>query len=51
MKCDCCGKLYNLDCGEANEFGKHILSSHRFRIDPIKTVFYGRCGDCQEEND
>lgn len=47
LKCDSCGKLVNIDCGTADEFGKHILNSHEFRIDPIKTVFYGRCKACQ----
>ncbi|MDR2649336.1 MAG: transcriptional repressor [Clostridiales bacterium] len=49
IKCDCCGKLYNLECGEADEFERHILNSHRFRVDLVKTIFYGSCEDCQNK--
>jgi len=48
MKCNVCGKLISLNCTEANEFENHILDSHNFKIDPSKTVFYGRCGGCKE---
>ncbi|MDR1412956.1 MAG: transcriptional repressor [Actinomycetes bacterium] len=49
MKCDGCGKLYNLECNEADEFEQHVFSSHNFRINPMKTVFYGMCEDCHEK--
>jgi Fur family ferric uptake transcriptional regulator len=48
LKCDRCGKLYSLECGEADNLGRHILKSHKFRIDPAKTVFYGECDSCQD---
>ncbi|MEL7609789.1 MAG: transcriptional repressor [Bacillota bacterium] len=47
LKCDCCGKLCSLDCNTVGEFEKHVLKFHEFRIDPVKTVFYGRCKDCR----
>jgi Fur family ferric uptake transcriptional regulator len=46
LKCERCGRLYRLDCRSAGEFEAHILRSHEFRIDPVKTVLYGKCGDC-----
>jgi Fur family ferric uptake transcriptional regulator len=49
MRCDACGRLYTLDCDEANKFEEHVQYAHRFCIDPVKTVFYGRCGACQEK--
>jgi len=46
MKCEGCGKLFVLSCDEADEFESHLKSEHNFRLDPLKTVFYGTCGDC-----
>jgi len=48
MKCDSCGRLYTLECHEADQLGQHILTSHQFQVDPIKTVFYGKCAACQD---
>jgi Fur family ferric uptake transcriptional regulator len=46
LKCERCGKLYRLDCHSVGEFESHILKTHEFRIDPVKTVLYGKCKDC-----
>lgn len=48
LKCEDCGSLIHLDCNLLDDIGKHIRASHGFRIDPNKTVFYGKCGDCTE---
>lgn len=49
MKCELCGKLIHLHCGMIPELGEHLLSHHGFRIDPLRTVIYGICEDCREE--
>lgn len=45
-RCAVCGRLLHLHCAELPAFSEHILSEHRFKIDPQRTVFYGICGDC-----
>jgi Fe2+ or Zn2+ uptake regulation protein len=35
-----------LDCHSIGEFENHILKSHEFYIDPVKTIFYGKCKSC-----
>ncbi len=47
-KCERCGKLIHLHCEELDEIREHMLLEHHFRIDPIRTVFYGLCEDCQK---
>ena len=48
-KCQVCGKLIHLHCEELPELQKHILEHHGFSIDPVRTIFYGVCGQCREE--
>lgn len=45
-KCEKCGKLIHLHCEELEEIQTHLLDEHRFRMDPIRTVFYGLCENC-----
>ena len=45
-KCEKCGKLIHLHCDEVNEMRSHLLEEHRFKIDPMRTVFYGLCEQC-----
>lgn len=47
-KCERCGKLIHMRCEELESIGAHVLEHHGFRIDPMRTVFYGLCGQCQE---
>ena len=47
-KCERCGKLIHLHCEELDEIRGHLLEEHHFRIDPIRTVFYGLCEECQK---
>ncbi|MBR1813350.1 MAG: transcriptional repressor [Lachnospiraceae bacterium] len=47
-KCERCGKLIHLDCHEMEGLLQHISKEHRFLIDPMRTVFYGLCADCQK---
>lgn len=47
-KCEKCGRLIHLHCEELQGLSEHIRESHGFRINPMRTVFYGLCEDCRE---
>ncbi|MBQ6595505.1 MAG: transcriptional repressor [Clostridia bacterium] len=47
-KCETCGRLIHLDCGELREIEAHLLSHHGFSWDTGRTVFYGTCEDCRK---
>lgn len=50
-KCEKCGKLIHLHCEELNELQKHLMDEHKFRLNPLRTVFYGLCeGCCEADN-
>jgi Fur family ferric uptake transcriptional regulator len=56
-KCDCyhfkctgCGKLIHLECHEVDNILTHLEQSHGFKIDPVRTVFYGCCSACAAKN-
>ncbi len=46
LKCEKCGKLIHLECHEITEFEEHITRHHGFKINPVRTTFYGLCADC-----
>lgn len=48
-KCEKCGKLIHLHCDDLVEVQNHILDHHGFKIDPLRTVFYGVCEDCSSD--
>lgn len=45
-KCDKCGRLIHLHCGELEAIGAHLNEHHGFRLNPMRTVFYGLCENC-----
>ena len=45
-KCEKCGKLIHLHCDEMKMIQEHLLKEHGFRMDPLRTVFYGLCENC-----
>ena len=45
-KCEKCGRLIHLHCDELEEIQAHLLAEHHFRLNPMRTVFYGLCKDC-----
>ncbi len=47
LKCERCQKLIHMDCGFMADMKKHIESSHAFTVDIGKTVIYGLCADCE----
>lgn len=46
LKCEGCGRLIHLECGQIDELGAHIEQDHGFKLNKFKTVFYGVCGEC-----
>ena len=49
LKCESCGKLIHMDCGEVSKLSDHIKEKHGFQIDVVRTIFYGLCEDCRRE--
>ncbi len=49
LKCERCGKLIHLECKTLDAVENHILQSHGFAVNSMKTVFYGICKNCAEE--
>ena len=47
-KCERCGKLYHMHCKELETIAEHLAEEHHFRLNPLRTVFYGICEDCQK---
>ena len=45
-KCEKCGRLIHLHCEELEEIQTHLQKEHGFRMDPLRTVFYGLCDEC-----
>ena len=46
LKCEDCGELIHLDCDVLDDIHLHIYQDHTFKVNPTKTVFYGKCEDC-----
>ncbi len=46
-KCEKCGKLIHLQCGEVENLRKHVMEHHGFQINSSRTVFYGICNECR----
>jgi Fur family ferric uptake transcriptional regulator len=46
LKCESCGALIHVDCDLLNEIEKHLLKRHDFKLNMLKTVFYGTCKQC-----
>ncbi len=47
-KCEKCGRLIHLHCDSLAAIGSHLVSTHGFQLDPMRTVFYGLCAECRE---
>ncbi|MBQ9890389.1 MAG: transcriptional repressor [Firmicutes bacterium] len=46
-KCEKCGKLIHMHCEELEEIQAHLSAEHHFKLDPMRTVFYGLCEECR----
>ena len=51
LVCEKCGRLFHLECEHLSELKGHILEEHGFTVDPFKTVFYGLCSDCRNNEE
>ncbi len=46
-KCEKCGKLIHLSCDDLEKIQVHLDEHHRFKLNPMRTVFYGLCDECR----
>ncbi len=46
LKCESCGRLIHLECDELALIRDHLQKEHGFVLNPLRTVFYGKCADC-----
>lgn len=51
LRCEICGRLIHLECDELSDISGHIMEEHGFRIDPMRTVFYGICESCMNDEE
>lgn len=49
LKCEGCGAVLHLQCDILDSMPQHVYKEHAFRINPFKTVFYGKCSNCMDE--
>lgn len=49
LKCLSCGKMVHLSGFVSDFIEKNILAANRFTVDGQKTLLYGKCENCQEE--
>ncbi|MBU3805539.1 MAG: transcriptional repressor [Candidatus Fournierella pullistercoris] len=50
-KCDCCGALIHLECGQLEQLTAHLMEHHGFVINPMRTVLYGLCQSCRQKQE
>jgi Fur family ferric uptake transcriptional regulator len=46
LKCEGCGALRHFECSQIHGLQRHLSDKHDFRINTLKTVFYGTCDEC-----
>ncbi|MBO5484025.1 MAG: transcriptional repressor [Lachnospiraceae bacterium] len=49
LKCEDCGGIIPMDCSHMAELYQHVLQEHQFRVNPHRTMFYGVCDNCLEQ--
>lgn len=47
FKCEDCGHIIHINCSVIEGLPDHIDREHSFQINPMKTLFYGRCSACK----
>ena len=50
LKCTCCGEVIHMDCEFMDEFERHIMEHHHFRVDNGRTIIYGLCEGCAQRS-
>lgn len=48
-KCESCGKLIHLQCDEVSRLSQHMMETHGFELNALRTVFYGICSECSKK--
>ncbi len=48
-KCEICGRVIHLHCDEIAVLQTHLSTEHHFKLDPVRTVYYGVCEECSEK--
>jgi Fur family ferric uptake transcriptional regulator len=51
LKCEVCGEVFHLLCDLLDGLGEHIYEEHGFRVNELKTVFYGVCANCRKSEE
>jgi len=46
LKCEDCGDLKHIECETLRELQRHFFDKHDFELNVLKTVLYGKCGNC-----
>lgn len=49
FKCVKCNELFHFNCITTDTLNNHIRDEHNFKVDNLKTVFYGTCSNCDEQ--
>ncbi|MDD7201613.1 MAG: transcriptional repressor [Sphaerochaetaceae bacterium] len=50
-RCIKCGTLIHIRCDELTRVERHLLEKHHYWLDKQRTVLYGLCEKCQEEEE
>ena len=50
-KCEKCGQLIHMTCEELDHIASQLMADHGFRLNPLRTVFYGVCESCAAKED
>ena len=46
IQCEKCGEVTKMECHHLAELYSHVNDDHHFRINPKRTVFFGKCEKC-----
>ncbi len=49
LVCNICSSLTHMECTYMDGIFDHLEAQHSFKVDPVKTVVYGRCSKCTLE--
>ena len=45
-RCEKCGRLFHIHCTDLDDVAVHLKQHHGFKLNPLRTVFYGLCEEC-----
>lgn len=49
IQCEHCGRTEHVHCHHLGDLYGHLAQEHHFRINPRRTLFYGLCSACAQE--